>query len=246
MKTRQPQAKKSKELNASKPSRGLSCLIAGFDPFGDHSANPSGSVAHLMSEQFVIKGKRIAITSVVLPSQGQKAWLLLKEVVAKLPAKDKRVIILLGLAGDRKVISIERFALNIRDYRIKDNDGNMFVGEKIFKNAPAATRTKAPIEAALNRLDKHGLPAAISNYAGTFVCNETYFRALHYLQNSKPPCLVSFIHLPLPRAYGMTLKKMGGKKYKHLAGSKEKQLIAMSKAIKIIAQSYCEYMAKRK
>ncbi len=241
MKTCQSQDKKRKELNASKSSTGLSCLITGFDPFSEHLANPSASVALLMPKKLTVKGVIVPVTSLILPTQGAKAWQLLKEAVAQMPNQDKRVIILLGLASGRKTINIERFALNILDYQAKDNDGNIFTGKEIERGAPQAVKTKSPIEEVLVKLNKEGLPAAISNFCGTFVCNETYFRALNDLQ--KPSSRVSFVHLPLPRAYGLTLRKRGGK-YSHLANNKENQLIAMSKAIKIMAQFYCEEMVK--
>jgi pyrrolidone-carboxylate peptidase len=142
------------------------------------------------------------------------------------------------------VIALERFALNIRDYRIKDNSGSMITGQKIHTNAPEAIRTKAPIEETLKYLHSQKFPAEISNFCGTFICNEIYFRALHYINKSKLPHLVSFVHVPLPRNYNKIIVRDGSKKLLPLAKKKDNQLAAMSKVVRAIVVFNCQFLLK--
>ena len=41
-----------------------------------------------------------------------------------------------------------------------------------------------------------GVPAAISNSAGTYVCNYVMYGVAHYLHQHRPQAMSGFIHIP--------------------------------------------------
>ena len=137
-----------------------------------------------------------------------------------IPSKKSSILILTGLFDQRSVISIERFALNILDYRIKDNLGRMTKDELIDETGPAALTTDAKVREIANHLLKKGFPAEVSNHAGTFICNETYYRALRFQQQFKYPQTVLFVHVPAPEKFGKSLRAMGTKRAEKMANGK--------------------------
>ena len=48
----------------------------------------------------------------------------------------------------------------------------------------------------VNRLQERGLPAAISNTAGTYLCNNVMYEALYYTANHRQHMKSGFIHIP--------------------------------------------------
>src|SRR5258708_213223 len=116
----------------------LHCLITGFDAFANHSFNPSQAIVQSMPDGLQLR-KREAVVSVeglVLPTCGDLAWKLLKKRLEKVPKGAHSIVILMGLAAKRSVITLERFALNVRDYRVKDNNGHNFTGDEITRSGP--------------------------------------------------------------------------------------------------------------
>jgi pyroglutamyl-peptidase len=172
-------------------------IIAGFEPFAEFDNNPSGeAVAHV---QRFCEG--FDATGLVLPVCFGQGWDMLQQTVDKLPKKARFAIVMAGLAGSRKEIEVERFALNCKDYRIPDNEKHQWTGEEVVPGAPAAIRSPAVDQELLATLKEKGFKCTISNHAGTFVCNELYYRALHDWQE-EPRCAgVVFVHVPPAAAY---------------------------------------------
>ena len=71
--------------------------------------------------------------------------------------------------------SIERIAINIDDFRIKDNEGNQPIDEKIYSDGDNAYFSTLPIKSIQSEITKNGIPASISNTAGNFVCNHVFY-----------------------------------------------------------------------
>jgi pyroglutamyl-peptidase len=247
MKEGRSQAKTGNMLKTSTSLSNMSCLVTGFDPFNDFYHNPSASIAMALPSYLHLKKQnlQVSINSMVLPTEGKQAWKLLKSAIDELPSTEPAIILMLGQAANRKVISLERFALNFRDYRIKDNAGRMHVAQTIDKTAPEALRTVAPIEEVLAYCLGKGVPIDASNHAGTFVCNEVYFQVLQYIRRLKLPHMVYFVHVPLPRIYGKALEKAKLARWSKFASGKENQLAAMVEATKLIIEFSAEFISKK-
>ena len=106
------------------------------------------------------------------------------------------IVIMLGEAGGRFRINPERVAINIDDFRVPDNAGNQPSDEPIVEGGPAAYFSTLPIRAITHRLISARIPAAISNSAGTHLCNRVFYSVMHAIATESAPTKAGFIHLP--------------------------------------------------
>jgi pyroglutamyl-peptidase len=165
-------------------------LLTGFEPFGGESINPSWEVARALD------GERIGEAVVAarrLPCRFGDAAQALREMLNEL---QPRWVLALGQAAGRSDFSIERVAINVDDARIPDNAGMQPVDVPVVEGGPAAFFATLPIKAMVAGLRESGLPASISQTAGTFVCNHVFYALMHALQG-RPEARAGFMHLPL-------------------------------------------------
>jgi pyroglutamyl-peptidase len=164
-------------------------LVTGFDPFGGESLNPSWQVCTLLPRE--IAGMRVERCKV--PCEFRRAIQVVAEAIER---HHPAMVVCLGQAGGRAQLSVERVAINVDDARIGDNSGAAPIDEPIAANGPAAYFATLPIKAAAAGMRAAGVPAAISNSAGTYVCNHLMYGVLHFLAASRIPARAGFIHLP--------------------------------------------------
>ena len=162
-------------------------LITGFDPFDGASVNPSWEAVKRLPDSV---GK-YALCKLEIPTAFGKASATILEKAAQFQPD---LILCIGQAGGRAAVTPERIAVNIRDARITDNEGNQPQGAFVVEGAPAAYFATAPVTDMAAAICKAGLPATVSNSAGAFVCNDTMFALLHHFSGS--PVRVGFIHIP--------------------------------------------------
>ena len=180
-------------------------ILTGFEPFGNDSINPTQEVILEMAKS---ESKDVTLNTLILPVIYGKAIEILKTAIKNLKPD---LILSLGQAGGRDTISIERVGININDTEIADNAGNSPKDELIEPNGPAAYFTTMEIRKTLNRIKENGIPAVISNSAGTYVCNNLIYGILHFLTNQKimKNIKFGFIHIPyLPSQIAQKNKPM--------------------------------------
>ncbi|PFR44922.1 pyroglutamyl-peptidase I [Bacillus thuringiensis] len=165
-------------------------LLTGFDPFGGESINPAWEVAKSLHEKTIEEYK---IISKQVPTVFQKSISVLKEYIEEL---NPEMIICIGQAGGRPDITIERIAINIDDARIADNEGNQPVDVPVIEEGPAAYWSTLPMKAIVKRLHEEGIPASVSQTAGTFVCNHLFYGLMHELEKRDKKIKGGFIHIP--------------------------------------------------
>ncbi len=217
------------------------CIIAGFDTFGEEKFNPSQAIAEELPEQLTLKDfkMKIPLHSVVLPTCGEKAWHILHKLILEMPPTAVLALLLTGLASHRSLITLERFALNIRDYPIADNFGHIWRGAKIDEAGPESIRTAVNIEAITKRLQRRGIPAEISNYAGSFVCNELYYHALNLGKQTDSEHRALFVHLPTPTKIGQALRESNKASLRKRSIGRRNQLSIMRDTVLDIAALMC-------
>ncbi|PEJ02463.1 pyroglutamyl-peptidase I [Bacillus wiedmannii] len=165
-------------------------LLTGFDPFGGESINPAWEVAKSLHEKTIGEYK---IISKQVPTVFQKSISVLKEYIEEL---NSEMIICIGQAGGRPDITIERVAINVDDARIADNEGNQPVDVPVVEEGPAAYWSTLPMKAIVKRLQEEGIPASVSQSAGTFVCNHLFYGLMHELEKRDKKIKGGFIHIP--------------------------------------------------
>lgn len=167
-------------------------LITGFEPFEQDSVNPSWQVAQALHGSFC---DGATVNAVQLPCAFGRAVAQLDQA---LHLWQPQLVLALGLAGGRSEVSLERVAINVDDARIADNVGQQPIDIAVVDNGPAAYLSTLPIKAVVRDLRAAGLPGAVSNTAGTFVCNHVFYALMHRLA-SEPAWSQTrggFIHLP--------------------------------------------------
>ena len=162
-------------------------LITGFTPFGSNTINPSWeAVSRLPRHIGSFHLRPCAIPTVF----GEAAQTVLREAAVF----DPHVILCVGQAGGREAVTPERIAVNIRDARIPDNAGFQPSGEYVLPEGPAAYFSTVPVNAMAQAIRAAGLPGAVSNSAGAFVCNDTLYTLLHHYAGTH--VRVGFLHVP--------------------------------------------------
>ena len=166
-------------------------LLTGFEPFDKDTVNPAWEVARALDGEVIAGG---VVQAVQLPCVFGAAMQSLDEALV---AHQPVLVISLGLAGGRSEVMPERVAINIDDARIPDNAGKQPVDAPVVDKAPAAYFSTLPIKAMVRNLRAAGVPAAVSNTAGTFVCNHVFYALMHRLaRRAAPGVRGGFIHLP--------------------------------------------------
>lgn len=151
---------------------GQTLLLTGFEPFGGDPCNPSGETA------LALDGDRLSggtvIRSLVLPVAAEPAWALARKHIRILRP---RWIVATGV-GPRDRITPEEQAVNWCDYRIPDNAGVVRRAVPAVPGGRKAFRCGPNVRALADAVVATGIPAAVSDDAGRFVCNDFYCRLL--------------------------------------------------------------------
>lgn len=165
----------------------MKALVAAFEPFGGESVNASLEALRLLPDE--VKGMKLI--KLELPTSFRRSTLLLKRTI---DSEKPRLVLCVGQAEGRGALSLERIAVNVQDARIPDNDGRQPRDRPVVKRGPAAYFSTLPTRKALAKLRAAGLPAEISESAGTFVCNSVFYGLMHALAGRRPRA--GFVHVP--------------------------------------------------
>lgn len=165
-------------------------LLTGFEPFGEEAINPAWEAIKALDGLEIARGYRVVTE--ILPCTFDKARHVLMKAIR---AVEPNIVIAVGQAGGRSDISLERIAININDARIADNSGLQPVDTPVDLDGPAAYFSTLPIKAMMLALQEQGIPASVSNTAGTFVCNHVFYGLMHSLRDH-PHVRAGFIHIP--------------------------------------------------
>ena len=167
----------------------MKILVTGFDPFGGEKVNPA--LEAVKSLPSVIHGAEIRWVEIPTVFY-QSAEVLEAEIVRYQP----NVVLCIGQAGGRASLTPERVAINQDDARIPDNQGNQPIDTPIRLDGEAAYFSTLPIKAMVQAIKEDGLPATVSNTAGTFVCNHLMYQALYLADKKFPNVRAGFMHIP--------------------------------------------------
>src|SRR5690242_11488451 len=157
-------------------------LITGFEPFAGLDTNPSADIAESLDGQ-EIAGRKIVAR--LLPVDFARYRVALEKLLQEVkPA----LYIGFGLASGEDMIRIERFGVNLADFDIPDNAGARHVGRTIESDGPAARAATIPCAEIRTALLEAGIPARLSNSAGSYLCNATLYSALGLCAAPALPC----------------------------------------------------------
>ncbi len=187
----------------------MKVLLTGFAPFGAEKRNPSYDAVRMLPEE--IAGA--SIVKAELPVVFRECGAVIEELLRR---EKPDVVILVGQAGGRTCISVERVAINCEDCAPEhpDNAGNAPQEQKICPDGPDAYFSTLPIKRMVEKMLENDVPAQISNTAGTYVCNDAMYALLHQIHTACPGVRGGFVHVPYavsqrhPQFASMTLEQI--------------------------------------
>ena len=171
----------------------MKALVTGFDPFGGDAINPSYEAVRRLPALVLARAGNLQVVSAELPTSFARAPRKLRALMVR---EQPDIVLCVGLAADRPVISVERVAINLSDARIADNDGAKPRDRPVVARAPAAYFSSLPVMKIVKGLDQAGISAESSTSAGTFVCNHVFYGLMHIAGTSKRKFLAGFVHVP--------------------------------------------------
>lgn len=167
----------------------MKLLLTAFDPFGGASVNPAQEAVKLVADRI----GDVEVIKLEVPTIFRKS---IAAVTAALDAVHPDAVLCIGQAGGRYGLTPERVAINMDDASIPDNEGNQPMDAPIAEDGAPAYFSTLPIKAMVAAIREAGLPASVSNTAGTFVCNHLMYGVLHTLATQYPGIRGGFMHVP--------------------------------------------------
>ena len=156
-------------------------LITGFEPFNKRDENASQM---LVKTLYNIEG----VQTLILPVVFEECFVKFH----KHQNKTVKYVIHIGESSVSSKLQFERVANNVVDFSIEDNSGNKIENSKIYEDGEEYYISNIDVDELLT-LDLD-VESAISVNAGTFVCNELYYRSLEYFDDKEVAS--TFIHIP--------------------------------------------------
>ena len=176
-------------MRANSATNSMRALVTGFDPFGSDEVNPSSLAVGRLRPSI---GDVEVMTAILPTSYANSAKVLMAAIDEARPD----IVLCVGQAGGRTDLCLERVGINVQDARIRDNDGNQPIDVPVVANGPAAYFATLPIKACVAEMRKAGLPAVVSNTAGTFVCNHILYALMDIIRQQPTPMRGGFLHIP--------------------------------------------------
>lgn len=165
----------------------MKILLTAFDPFGGETVNPAQQAVAEVADKI----GNAEIVKLVVPTVFGKAPQVVAEAIH---AEKPDAVLCIGQAGGRPDLTVERIGINVDDARIADNAGNTPCDAPIVPEGPAAYFATLPIKAMVAAIREAGIPASVSNSAGTFVCNHLLYSVLHLTAGTSVKA--GFMHVP--------------------------------------------------
>ncbi len=167
----------------------MKILVTGFTPFGGEAVNPSWEAVKSLPDRI----GEAALFKREIPTEFDTSVTALRAAIAELRPD---AVLCVGQYGGASCIRVERVAVNLRDARIADNAGGKPEDEAVVPGAPDAYFATVPTRRIVETLRENDIPAQLSYSAGTFVCNNLFYAALHESAQSCPAMRCGFLHVP--------------------------------------------------
>ncbi len=165
-------------------------LVCGFEPFGGQPVNPAWEAVRSLPPQ--IGGARIETAA--MPVVYDRVLETVRDAVGRSGAS---AVVLVGQAAGRPDVTVERVAINVDDCAEPDNAGAVRRDVPIDAHGPAAYFSTLPVRDMVDAMRATGVPASVSDTAGTYVCNHVMYETLHWAASEAPSLRAGFVHVPL-------------------------------------------------
>jgi pyroglutamyl-peptidase len=165
-------------------------LLAAFGPFPGAPFNPSAALVRKLARR-----RRPALADLIYSVHVFATnYAAVDHDLPKLFANQPDLVLIFGLAGRRRHISVETRARNAVSVLFPDASRHRPSNSIIERGAPNARFGRAPFHALLGAARASRVPVKLSRDAGRYLCNYIYWRALQQAPQGRP--LVQFVHIP--------------------------------------------------
>jgi pyroglutamyl-peptidase len=165
-------------------------LLAAFGPFPGAPFNPSAALVQKLARR-----RRPALAGLVYSVHVFATnYAAVDRDLPKLFASEPDLVLIFGLAGRRRHISIETRARNAVSVLFPDAGRHRPSNNMIQLGGPDALFGRAPFHALRGAARASRVPVKLSRDAGRYLCNYIYWRALQQAPQGRP--LVQFVHIP--------------------------------------------------
>lgn len=168
----------------------MTLLITCFEPFGGANINPTQKIVELLPDSYK---DEMEIHKVSLPVSKDRSVKMLKGAIE---LYEPSAVLSLGLGGGRKTITVEKRGANLDDFPIPDNDGVAVSNQKIVPEGPDELLSTLPVDQIVSDMNRSGVPCALSDSAGRYICNHVLYSALYLSKTEQPSFKAGFIHVP--------------------------------------------------
>jgi pyroglutamyl-peptidase len=168
-------------------------LLTGFEAFDHTPLNPAELVARHLD------GVEIGSAKIVARIVPNTFFICIDRVRGAIDELRPEAVVMMGEYGGRAMLTVERITQNLNDsarYQLHDNDGRSMRGELTDPGGPAAYYATLPLRAMVRAMRAAGIPADISDVAGTFCCNHLMYGILHHIALHELAIRAGWIHLP--------------------------------------------------
>lgn len=163
-------------------------LVTGFGPFPGAPDNPTQALVEALSSESATTFGASALRAVVLPTEYQKSWSILRRLYSSFAPE---VVLHFGLSSRAKAITIETFGR--RACAPDKLDAVGYAPRWARRSGPALLRATLPAARLVTALRTAGFSAELSEDAGGYVCNATLYRSLLAAPRDRQ---VGFVHVP--------------------------------------------------
>ena len=165
-------------------------LLTAFEPFNGETVNPSQKVVRCLG-RMTFDG--LQVETCELPVDRFTA---IELALGQIRRSRPDVVLMLGQAGGRSCITLERRAVNMDDFRIPDAAGRQPKRDPIVAGGPSDYFSALPVDALVERLTQEHIHAGLSHDAGSYLCNRLFYCVMHTISVEALPMIAGFIHLP--------------------------------------------------
>ena len=178
--------------NETHASRRPAILVTGFGPFPGVETNPTSTLVPALTDDARLRHPDFEFASAILPTQWDAAP---RHVVQLIQSLQPCLVLHFGAARQAQGFRIERRAKNWCRSTV-DAAGRLPTTNRVRHTGPDIHDATLPHDAILERLAQHGLPAALSDDAGGFLCNAVLYHSLAEAASQPRPFVSGFIHIP--------------------------------------------------
>jgi pyroglutamyl-peptidase len=166
-------------------------FVHGFGPFGDFAVNPSELLVRSLGER-----SDCDVVTEVLPVSRDRVAVAVRDLMSRYRPD---VWLGVGLAAGRTALSLEAVAVNLMHWsdRHADVDGESVPRQPVAADGPAAYLSTLPVEAILRAWQDRGIPGYLSQSAGSYLCNMSFYLAAKNARELGVAPVLGFLHVPL-------------------------------------------------